>query len=543
MGKEFDSIKAPKTSKDKTQVVAEAIEEVEKAPNKSEDKKTLKKVIDKGPKEKRHFGKWFWFFVVIFSVLFVLLAGIAAGAYAHNTIYKNKVFPGVVVWGEDVGGKSFDEISVILNEKVKSNVIKLVGPDQEYEATVSDLGIVIDTETMALSAYSKGRRNSNIDNYLTRAKLLVSSIGWSPLGKIVRGQDLEIEPSYTLDENILNAYLAKISTNINIAPKDSQVTVANGTVNVVPAVFGREVQQGELKNQIIENVKNFRPTEIKIQTKELKPTIVDKAAEDVKVQTESVISRPITLTFEGQTYKPNKETVASWISYTKKEGADNYTMIVDPAKMKNYFSFLGTKVNIYAVDKRVRVENGVKETVIEEGKNGRLVDQNLLGKKIAEQLPFQPSVNLVIPTYVATFKTKYEHVLVADWDKYIDINISTQTMTAYLKGGEVVGSWKVTTGKSSTPTPVGTWLVHGKSAVTKMEGGTRGVDYYYLPNVHWVTWFKGGGYSIHEAYWRSTFGGMDYTWSGSHGCVNAPYSVAQFIYDWAPIGTPVIVHY
>jgi lipoprotein-anchoring transpeptidase ErfK/SrfK len=76
-----------------------------------------------------------------------------------------------------------------------------------------------------------------------------------------------------------------------------------------------------------------------------------------------------------------------------------------------------------------------------------------------------------------------------------------------------------------------------------MSGGTPGVDYYNLPGVHWVTWFKGGGYSIHEAYWRSSFGGQDYLWNGSHGCVNSPYAVAQFIFDWAPVGTPVIVHY
>jgi hypothetical protein len=256
-----------------------------------------------------------------------------------------------------------------------------------------------------------------------------------------------------------------------------------------------------------------------------------------------VISRPITLSFEGQTYKPNKETVASWISYTKKEGATTYDMVVDPAKMKNYFAFLGTKINIYPVDKRIRVENGVTETVIDEGKDGRLIDESALGQSIANELPVKASVDLIIPTYVAKYKTKYEQVLVANWDKYIDVNISTQTMTAYLKGGEVVGSWKITSGKDSTPTPIGTWLVHGKSAVTHMKGGTPGIDYYDLPNVHWVTWFKGGGYAIHEANWRTVYGGTDYHWSGSHGCVNAPYSVAQFIYDWAPIGTPVIVHY
>jgi lipoprotein-anchoring transpeptidase ErfK/SrfK len=496
-------------------------------------------------KEKRFSKKHKRIFAgIVFSLILLFLASVvAAGAFAQQELYKNKVFPGVVVWGVPVGGKTVEQVEDVVVEKIKNYRINLDGPDQDYSATADDLGIIFNPESIALSAYSKGRSSSFWNNYLQRARLLVLKIKWEPLQKIARKGDLDLPISFSLDEEKFNKYLEDGAANINIKPQDSQVTIEGSNINIVPAVYGREVNKDELKNQVLGDLSALKAKKIMIKTAEIKPNVVDKAAEEVRIQSQNVISRPVILNYNGQEYRPNKETVASWISYTKTEGAASYNLVIDINKMGNYITYLESKINVYPVNKKVRVENGVKETVTQEGKDGTLVDKALLGRQIAQLLPVVSEVKLTIPTYVAKFKTETEQVIVADWEKYIDINISTQTMTAYLKGGQVVGSWAVTTGNRYHPTPVGTWLVIGKSAVTRMTGGTPGVDYYDLPNVHWVTWFKGGGYSIHEAYWRSSFGGQDYTWNGSHGCVNSPYDVANFIYNWAPVGTPVIVHY
>ena len=66
--------------------------------------------------------------------------------------------------------------------------------------------------------------------------------------------------------------------------------------------------------------------------------------------------------------------------------------------------------------------------------------------------------------------------------------------------------------------------------------GTR----YETPDVPWVTYFH-GGYALHGAYWRSTFGHGGP--GGSHGCVNMPIPAAKWFYDWAGIGTTVVSHY
>lgn len=479
----------------------------------------------------------------VFIGLLLLTGLIGGGAYAHQALYENKVFPGVTVWGEDVGGKSMAEVQTMINEKIKSYSVTINGPDQTYTATAEDLGIVFNSESMALGAFSRGRAASSWENYLTRARLLATKVSWKPWQEFIRANDLTIAPSYTVDNTVLDAYLAKISDNINITAQDSQVTVSAGQIQLKPAIYGREVKTDELKKQIEASISGFSSEEITVTTTQVKPAIVDDAAQEVMIQAQSVMKRPVILTYQGQTYQPNQETVASWISFVKNTGDTNYTLVIDQSKMTSYFDFLETKINIDAVSRKVRVENGVKETEINPGKDGLAVDTVSLGKTIASQLPSQASVNATIPTYVVKYKTVYERVVIADWDKYIDINLSTQVMTACEKGGVNCRQWSVTTGNDSHATPTGTFLVLGKSANFYMTGGTPGVDYYKVWVDH-ATWFTSAGHAIHDAHWRNgSFGGQDYHYNGSHGCVNSPDEAAIFIYNWAPVGTPVIIHY
>ncbi len=51
-----------------------------------------------------------------------------------------------------------------------------------------------------------------------------------------------------------------------------------------------------------------------------------------------------------------------------------------------------------------------------------------------------------------------------------------------------------------------------------------------------------GDVGIHDASWRSEFGGSIYKTRGSHGCVNTPYSAMKTIYENVKIGYPVVVY-
>ena len=115
--------------------------------------------------------------------------------------------------------------------------------------------------------------------------------------------------------------------------------------------------------------------------------------------------------------------------------------------------------------------------------------------------------------------------------KWIDINLSNQTVTAY-QGSTPVKTVVVSTGTWRTPTVVGTFSVYVKYRYTPMSGPG-----YYLPNVPHTMYFY-RGYAIHGAYWHNNFGTPM-----SHGCVNLSLPDAEWFYNWAPVGTKVVSHY
>ena len=68
----------------------------------------------------------------------------------------------------------------------------------------------------------------------------------------------------------------------------------------------------------------------------------------------------------------------------------------------------------------------------------------------------------------------------------------------------------------------------------------RGPDYESFV-YYWMPFY--GGYGMHDATWRRTFGGSIYLNNGSHGCVNLPKKIAAKIYDCVETGFPVICYY
>ncbi len=121
--------------------------------------------------------------------------------------------------------------------------------------------------------------------------------------------------------------------------------------------------------------------------------------------------------------------------------------------------------------------------------------------------------------------------------KRIVVNLSKQWLYAY-EDDRLVFDAPVATGRDGMNTPTGTFQIYAKLPRQTMDGVTDGT-YWVVPNVPHVMYFY-GGVALHGTYWHNLFG------TGarpSHGCVNLPLKSAAWLYEWAPIGTPVRVTY
>jgi lipoprotein-anchoring transpeptidase ErfK/SrfK len=114
--------------------------------------------------------------------------------------------------------------------------------------------------------------------------------------------------------------------------------------------------------------------------------------------------------------------------------------------------------------------------------------------------------------------------------RWIEIDLSDQRLIAW-EGSTPTLTVTVSSGKPETPTITGVFTVQSKHVSTRMRG-----EGYNTPYVPYTMYFS-GGYAIHGAYWHNRFGTPV-----SHGCVNLPVAQAQQLFDWASVGTTVIVH-
>jgi len=114
--------------------------------------------------------------------------------------------------------------------------------------------------------------------------------------------------------------------------------------------------------------------------------------------------------------------------------------------------------------------------------------------------------------------------------RWIEIDLSTQRLVAW-EGNKAVYAIVVSTGKSSTPTRVGTFAIQTKYRTARMTGAD-----YDLPDVPYTMYYDGGN-AIHGAYWHNLFGNPV-----THGCTNVAVNHAKWLFNWAKVGTPVVVH-
>jgi lipoprotein-anchoring transpeptidase ErfK/SrfK len=141
---------------------------------------------------------------------------------------------------------------------------------------------------------------------------------------------------------------------------------------------------------------------------------------------------------------------------------------------------------------------------------------------------------------------RLQAVMVAEMpDKAIYVSVARQELRAFEKGSLVRQSL-VTTGRPELPTDIGEFSVLRKNHPWTMHSPFPKSSPYWYPDttVQYVLWFNDDGSGLHDAYWRARFGpgtnGPGRS-GGTHGCINMPTDVTIWMYDWAPIGTPVVV--
>ena len=124
-------------------------------------------------------------------------------------------------------------------------------------------------------------------------------------------------------------------------------------------------------------------------------------------------------------------------------------------------------------------------------------------------------------------------------DSYIEVDITNQHMTYYQDGRLVVDTDIVSGQPGGHATPSGLYHSYYKCEDIWLTGE----DYFVFVD-YWISVTPDTTIGLHDADWRTNFGGEVYLYGGSHGCVNTPKEAMKKIYDTINVDDhiPILVY-
>ena len=126
--------------------------------------------------------------------------------------------------------------------------------------------------------------------------------------------------------------------------------------------------------------------------------------------------------------------------------------------------------------------------------------------------------------------------------RWLDAKLLPTTRVVAYDGQAPVRAMYALRGIAKFPTPTGVFSILRRVPNETMDSMTLGIPHdspygYLVKNVLYTQYFTPDGASLHDNYWSSNFGGI-----GSHGCLGLSLADSKWLWDWASIGTPVVVN-
>lgn len=260
---------------------------------------------------------------VLEQILIAILAGciVASGVLIAMGLgvqvwFSGRIFPGVSIAGVDLSGLSPQEAATMLSTEVRypqDGQILLMDGDQTWLVSPAQLGLFLDPETSAASAFEIGRGGNLVERLNTQ---------WNTWRS---GKNLT--PVFIFDERIAYLQLDQLARQINKPVVEAQLNITGTDVQVSDGQVGRFVDANTTVQRIAALLPTMQDGMIEIATTEIKPYILD-ASEQADLA-KQILSEPLVLTVdavEGQPSGPwefDVNTLASMLRIERVQDGEN----------------------------------------------------------------------------------------------------------------------------------------------------------------------------------------------------------------------------
>ena len=446
-----------------------------------------------------------------------ITVGIIAIVYFGMAVYfHGHFFPGTTLNGRKVTGKTPQKVMDEVTDEIHSYVLTIKTRDEKTEE-IKGADIALEPEW------------GDEISQLVKAQPVFA---W-PV-KIFQKSALKSDTLVDFDEEKLKEQTAALDCmdkEQQIAPQDAGVSSYDSTdgFSIAPCVMGTTIDEERMDAAVSDAVNGLKET----LSLEKAGVYVDPEVLDDNETLQKAVEKMNRYAKAGITFEIGKQTevldasvFGDWLKLNKK-----LKPVIDKEKVAEYVAGLARKYNTCYSAKTLKTSYGKTVTIPEshygwkvdtETETAQIIKEIKKGKAVSRELNYSMTAN--------------SHDGNDYGDSYVEINLTAQHLFLY-KDGELVIDSDFVSGNvaKGNATPTGAYGV----TYTERNATLRGEN-YETPVSYWMPF--AGNVGMHDAYWRSKFGGTIYKYSGSHGCVNLPPEVAKVVFENIGKNYPVLVY-
>lgn len=453
-----------------------------------------------------------WIAACTAGILLVAAGGVYVGM---SQKYKTRFFPNTQINGVDASGKTAAEVQELIAEGVNG-----------YTLTIDERNN--QTETIAGTDI---KLHAEFDGSLEKMVAAQNPFVWL---WHMKQEEYTIGTMVAYDDAALESQIRNLSCldpEKAVEPVNAKISeyVSGQGYSIEPEQEGTAVEAEKLTQAVTGAIENLQD-HLSLEEADVykKPTVLkdDASLAEQLDKMNKYAKMSVTYQFGDSTETLNGDQIHAWLI----ANADG-SVSVDSSKVSEYVSEMAKAHNTSNKAKTLKTSYG---STIQ-------VSGGTYGWKINQAAETEALAAIIASGESTTREPEYSQKAAShganDYgDTYVEINLTGQHLFFYKEGKLVVESDFVSGNLAKGwGTPAGSYPLAYKQKNAVLKG-----ENYRTPVNYWMPFNNGIG--MHDAKWRSSFGGTIYKTGGSHGCINLPPSVAKTIFDNISAGTPVICY-
>ncbi|AAK78723.1 lipoprotein-anchoring transpeptidase ErfK/SrfK [Clostridium acetobutylicum] len=443
-----------------------------------------------------------------FCILLVIYLGMAR-------YFTNHFYFGSKINDVSVSGKTVDQVKTEMEGKLNN-----------YTLSIKERGGKVEN----IKAKDINVKYNSQDNY-SSFKEKQNPYKW--IVSVFKTKDSNMKDEISYDDKLLKQKidnLACITGSSVIEPKSPSFKYTDKGYEVINEVKGNKINKDALYMKIRKAISN-EDSSIDLEKSgvyiEPKYTSNSPKVKETKGLLNKYVASKVTYNLGN-----HKEDIAGAVINKWLKVDDDLNVTIDEKEEKKYLNGIFSPYNTAGKTRSFATSSGATINV-SGGDYGWVIDASKEAQTLNEAIKKGQTIEKQ-PTYS---QTAASHDANDIGNTYVEVDLSKQHLWFY-KNGSLVVQGDVVTGNVSEndATPAGVYRLKYKERNATLKG-----QGYSSPVSYWMPF--NGGIGIHDANWRSVFGGEIYKTGGSHGCVNSPYDLAKTVFENIDAGTPVVCYY